>query len=224
MVSVVMSLLSMTTIEEPDPNRVKQLEKIIEEHKESIEDLRNSISREKIQETLEELKDEKIKEIEEQKRLEEKLRREEAKRREAEAKERARFTQTVKYTNFYVGDSTGSGAGTSVGLSTRDFGVNEKGWYTYNGKVVIATATNLCLEIQSGPCARYNSLPAGFNAYNLWDELDIVVDGRKYEAVVLSSCGACFWNEKHQRVDIFVSNSGKFGTKIGEVDVRVKNR
>lgn len=123
----------------------------------------------------------------------------------------------ILFTNFYVGDSTGSGSNTSVGLSVRDFSINSKGWYTYQDKVVIATATTLCMEVQSGPCARYNSLPKGYEVHDLWDEVEIQFEGETYEAIVLSSCGACFWEEERQRVDIFVAPQGRFGTKVGGI-------
>lgn len=133
---------------------------------------------------------------------------------EEEVKEEPK-TREVLFTNFYVGDGTGSG--TSVGLSVSDFSTNHKGWYTYNGKVVIATATNLCLNITTGPCAQYTYLPEGYESHDLWDELIIEFEGEQYEAIVLSSCGACFWEEERQRIDIFVTTEGRFGTKVGGV-------
>lgn len=121
----------------------------------------------------------------------------------------------VRFTNYYVGDGTGSGATVSVGLTTNNFQVNSRGWYTYKGRVVLATATTLCLEVKSGPCGRYNSLPNGYKANDLWDEVDIEFEGEIYPAVVLDSCGACFWDESKQRVDIFVTNQGRFGNRHG---------
>ena len=51
----------------------------------------------------------------------------------------------VVFTNYYKGDSEGSTAKTGSGITTDKFQINEKGWYLYEGKVVIAAATYECL-------------------------------------------------------------------------------
>lgn len=114
--------------------------------------------------------------------------------------------KAVRFTSYYIGDCSGSGASTSSGLSVDDFEINEMGWYTYQGKVVLATATHQCLEAFTGACGKYDKLPDGYNIHQLYDELTIFLGGNNYEAIVLDSCGASFWEEELQRYDIFVKD------------------
>ena len=46
-----------------------------------------------------------------------------------------------RMTSYYNGDNCASTNVTGTGLKTSDFQVNEKGWYTYKGKLVLAGAT-----------------------------------------------------------------------------------
>lgn len=130
-------------------------------------------------------------------------------------------TQTVFMTNYYVDDSTGSGTGTSSGLTIHNFQTNELGWYTYKNKVVVAAATYVCLKATSGACAKYKTLPAGYSIFNLYDEITIIYNGKEYEGIVLDSCGSAFWklpNEPHQRIDIFVAQTAKkFGKVVAQI-------
>lgn len=114
--------------------------------------------------------------------------------------------KAVRFTSYYIGDYSGSGATTSSGLGVDDFEVNENGWYTYNGKVVIASATYRCLNATTGACGKYNELPEGYNIYKIGDEITIFLNGNNYEAIILDSCGASFWEEDLQRYDIFVQD------------------
>ena len=93
-----------------------------------------------------------------------------------------------------MGDSTGSGSTTASGLQTKDFQTNEKGWYTYKGRVVVATANRSLLKY---------GWPAvdGITYYKLYDTFTLVIDGISYPAIVLDSCGACM---KKNIIDIFV--------------------
>lgn len=120
----------------------------------------------------------------------------------------------VRFTSYWVNDRTGSGDCTSSGLCIDDFDVNQHGWFTYQGKVVLASATYKCFYEETGACGKYNSLPDGYNIHNLHDELTIFIDGEMHDAIILDSCGASFWKEERQRYDIFVSNeeSMKDGT------------
>ena len=131
------------------------------------------------------------------------------------------ITQNVILTNYYTGDSTGSGTGTSSGLNSSNFQINELGWYTYQDKIVVAAATYVCLYAKTGPCARYKSLPSGYNIYNLYEEIIIVYNGVEYNGIVVDSCGASFWKDKShpvQTYDIFVATvSGRFGKVAGKV-------
>lgn len=126
--------------------------------------------------------------------------------------------ERVEFTNYYVNDGYGSTVTTSSGLTTDKFKINEKGWYTYNGKVVIATATNLCLEITTGACGKYNERKDTHHYFDLFDIVTITFDGIEYKAIVLDSCGACNWDTELQRIDIFVSGiEYSFGKTKGTV-------
>ena len=83
---------------------------------------------------------------------------------------------------------------TGCGLGIEDFGVNEYGWYTYKGKLVIATATNYLLNYGW----RYQN---GVRLYNYYDVLILNINGVDYEAIVLDSCGICMTTG---RIDLFV--------------------
>lgn len=124
----------------------------------------------------------------------------------------------VRFTSYWVNDGTGSGNCTSSGLCTSDFDVNHKGWFTYQGKVVLASATYKCFYEETGACGKYNSLPDGYNIHNLHDELTIFIDGEMHDAIVLDSCGASFWEEERQRYDIFVSNEDSKKDIVGYIE------
>ena len=96
-------------------------------------------------------------------------------------------------TSFYPAESSDC---TGSGLCSWDFGVNENGWYTYNGKLVVATATQY-LANQGW------YLASGVHTYRYYDEITLIIDGVEYQAIVLDSCGNCC---KTDRVDLFVSN------------------
>lgn len=85
---------------------------------------------------------------------------------------------------------------TGCGLGIEDFGVNENGWYTYNGQLVVATATNYLLNYGW----RYEE---GVRLYNYYDNLILNINGEDYEAIVLDSCGICMTTG---RVDLFVTD------------------
>lgn len=115
----------------------------------------------------------------------------------------------VRLTNYYANDGYGSGRCTSSGKCINDFEVNSKGWYTYNGYVVVAASTYRCLSARSGACGRIRSIPNGFNIHQHYEILTISVDDQNYEAIVLDSCGACMFKingEQVQRYDIFTIN------------------
>lgn len=103
----------------------------------------------------------------------------------------------TRMTSFYANDGYGTGNCTGSGLCSWDFGVNDKGWYTYNGKLVIATATNYLTR--SGW-----SLADGVRTYKYYDELILNIDGVDYPAIVLDSCGSSMRNG---RIDLFVSGA-----------------
>lgn len=102
----------------------------------------------------------------------------------------------TRLTSFYANDGYGTGSCTGTGLCESDFQINENGWYTYQGKLVLATATPYLLNYG------YN-LADGIETYRYYDELTLNIDGISYQAIVLDSCGACMVDN---RIDLFVSN------------------
>lgn len=126
--------------------------------------------------------------LEEQRRIEEEQRKIE--------EEQARTYQT-RMTSYHVNDNYETTTTTGSGLNIYDFETNENGWYTYNGKLVVATATNYLLKYGF-------DLASGVRTYQYYDELTIMIDGIEYQAIVLDSCGSSM---KNGRIDLFVSNA-----------------
>lgn len=104
----------------------------------------------------------------------------------------------LKYrmTYYYPGDETDSGSTTASSKTTNDFQLNNNGWYTYKGKLVVATASKRLLSWDS---YRNSTQPT----YNLYDELVLTINGIDYDAIVLDVCGACM---KDSKIDLFVKN------------------
>lgn len=104
---------------------------------------------------------------------------------------------TTRMTSFYANDGYGTGSCTGSGKCEWHFQVNDKGWYTYQGKLVVATATTY-LANQGWYVA------PGVHLYKYYEELVLTIDGVEYEAIILDSCGSSM---KTDRVDLFVSNA-----------------
>lgn len=104
---------------------------------------------------------------------------------------------TTRLTSFYANDGYGTGSCTGTGLCENDFQVNENGWYTYQGKLVLATATPY-LANQGWHIAD------GVHLYKYYEEIILNIDGVDYEGIVVDSCGNCCETD---RVDLFVSNA-----------------
>ena len=100
-----------------------------------------------------------------------------------------------RLTSYYHNDELNSGACTGAGFCTWDFTPNEKGWYTYKGKLVLAAATTY-LQNKFGTVE-------GRTYFKYYDEVKITIDGIDYEGIILDTCGACY---KDTRLDIFVAN------------------
>lgn len=118
---------------------------------------------------------------------------------EKEQKEESnKRNEGLKYrmTYYYTGDSTNSTNITASGKSTNNFKVNEYGWYTYNGKLVVATAHN---SLKSWSKYSNSTEPT----YSLYDELVLTINGIDYDAIVLDKCGSCML---HSRIDLFVKD------------------
>ena len=97
--------------------------------------------------------------------------------------------QVYKYrlTSFYEDECVGAG------FCRSNLVPDEHGWYTYNGKLVIAGATYYMQNVFG---VQENKL-----YFKYWDELVITIDGVKYDAIMLDTCGACY---KDERLDLFV--------------------
>lgn len=92
-----------------------------------------------------------------------------------------------RLTSFYEDECVGAG------FCRSNLVPNERGWYTYNGKLVIAGATYYMQNVFG---VKENKL-----YFKYWDELVITIDGVKYDAIMLDTCGACYRDE---RLDLFV--------------------
>ena len=103
---------------------------------------------------------------------------------------------TYRMTYYHPGDGTNSGTCTASGLCTNSFSTNSRGWYTYKGKVVVATAHE---SLKSWD--RYANSTQ--KTYKLYDELTLTIEGQEYEAIVLDKCGSCMTAEK---IDLFVKD------------------
>lgn len=123
--------------------------------------------------------------------------------------------QNVRFTSFWPEESSGNK--TASGLGVEDFGINAQGWFTYQDKVVVASATEECLKSTAGACRKYSKLPEGYQLHRLFDELTLLVDGVEYPAIILDHCGASFWDEEHQRYDIYVVDEDHLIDNAGQV-------
>ncbi len=114
----------------------------------------------------------------------------------------------VYFTNYHYGDGS-SGTTTASGLQIKDFEVNDYGMYTYDGKVVVATANMNRLV---------KGMAEGYKSHDLYEEFTIKLRNNEYQAIVLDVCGACYYMEGEflQRYDIFVT-SNVIGKVIGQV-------
>ena len=117
-------------------------------------------------------------------------------------------TTDVYFTNYHLGDGS-SGTTTASGLQIKDFEVNDDGMYTYDGKVVVATANMTRLP---------RGIAEGYKSHELYEEFTIRLNGKEYQAITLDVCGSCFYTEGEflQRYDIFTT-SNVIGKVVGQV-------
>lgn len=119
----------------------------------------------------------------------------------------------ITLTRYYPTDGTSDSC--MATMCTNKLQVNDKGWYTYQGKVVLGAATYACQKY----CKhrdKYGPLPEDFRIYNFYDEVKFVLEDVEYTGIVLDSCGACMYHingEKLQRYDIFTA-SGKASSSL----------
>lgn len=114
----------------------------------------------------------------------------------------------VYFTNYFMGDGS-SGTTTASGLKVTDFEVNDDGMYTYEGKVVVATANMTRLP---------RGIAEGYRSHELFEEFTIRLNSKEYQAITLDVCGKCFYTEGEflQRYDIFTTGN-VIGKVIGQV-------
>lgn len=105
--------------------------------------------------------------------------------------------KTFRLTSFYPAESSDC---TGSGKCSWDFQINDKGWYTWNGKLVLAAATTY-LQKSFG-------YVEGKKYFKYYDEVNITIDGVEYKGIILDSCGACMKVTYEERLDLFV-NSGE---------------
>lgn len=106
----------------------------------------------------------------------------------------------VIFSNYGIWDKS-SGNKTASGMTISDFKVNEDGMYTYQNKVVLATANTERLA---------RELKDGYNSHSLYDTVEFNLNDKQYQGIVIDVCGACYGvvGEDKQRYDIFtVQNS-----------------
>jgi hypothetical protein len=123
-------------------------------------------------------------------------------------------SQKYRLTSFYPAESTDC---TGSGLCSWNFKLNKYGWYTYKGKLVLATATPY-LQKQFG-------YKEGKTYFKYYDELNIKIDDVVYPAIVLDTCGACYGDE---RLDLFVQDGlhgidrGYMGRNMVSIEITKK--
>lgn len=109
-----------------------------------------------------------------------------------------KYPVNTKYrlTSYYANDELNTGECTGAGFCAWEFGVNEKGWYTYKGKLVLAAATTYLQN-------KFGTKP-GKTYFKYYDEVNLTIDGEVYQGIILDTCGACYRDE---RIDLFVKDS-----------------
>ena len=98
---------------------------------------------------------------------------------------------------------------TGSGKTTKDFGtlnINGKNVYTYDGKIVVATATEELLKSKEVTKNNGSVRQDGKHYFRYGDTMTIELYGKKYDAIVLDSCGASMW-QGEKRIDLFVQSA-----------------
>jgi hypothetical protein len=122
-----------------------------------------------------------------------------------------------RLTSFYANDGYGTGECVGAGFCSWDFDINEYGWYTYEGKLVLAAATTY-LQNKFGT-------RDGITYFKYYDEVNVTIDGNVYQGIILDTCGACY---KDVRLDLFVQDGphgidrGYMGRNMITVEVTKK--
>lgn len=112
-----------------------------------------------------------------------------------EPKKVEKITNFYRLTSYYPEESSNC---TGSGKCTNNFTINDKGWYLYDGKLVLAAATTYLQK-------SYGTVE-GRHYYKYYDEVDVTIDGATYKGVILDSCGACMSVTYEERLDLFVNS------------------
>lgn len=112
-----------------------------------------------------------------------------------EPKKVEKITNFYRLTSYYPEESSNC---TGSGKCTNNFTINDKGWYLYDGKLVLAAATTYL--------QRSYGVIEGRHYYKYYDEVDVTIDGTTYKGVILDSCGACMSVTYEERLDLFVNS------------------
>ena len=107
----------------------------------------------------------------------------------------------ARITSYWENDDCNSEDMTASGKSSKDFQLNDKGWYTWNGMLVIATASTRLGKTNQ-------------RTYRLYEEIYIKINDIVYKAVVLDVCGACM---RDNRIDLYVKDRASMVDQIIEV-------
>ncbi len=115
--------------------------------------------------------------------------------KQEEARKYLLRNRQYRLTSFYANDELKTGSCTGAGFCTWDLQLNDKGWYTYKGKLVLAAATTYMINTFG-----YKEDKVYFKYY---DEVNVTIDGVTYPGIILDTCGACYRDE---RLDLFVKD------------------
>lgn len=110
-----------------------------------------------------------------------------------------KLKKPYRLTSYWFGDDTNSGQCTGSGLCEWDFTINSKGWYEYQGYLVLAGATPY-LTNKYG--VDYNK-----DYYEYYEIVNITIDGVDYQGIILDTCGRSYFVDYEQTIDLFVSSS-----------------
>lgn len=94
-----------------------------------------------------------------------------------------------RITSYYPGDGCASTNKTGSGKTTADFEIKtigNKSVYTYNGKIVVAAATNELLK--TGYSVNGAQQKQDKHYFNYYDTIKIQIDGTYYDGIILDSC------------------------------------
>lgn len=99
-----------------------------------------------------------------------------------------------RLTSYYPEETSNH---TGSGLNTSDFQINDKGWYTYQGKLVLAGPT---IYLQKSFGTKSNR-----HYFKYYNTIKLTIDGITHDGIILDSCGACM-TVSENRLDLFVSS------------------